>query len=286
MDPRIRRADGDVQIGTDDTIFSMLEEVGHAGERLRAVAVSASYPQSSTVVGDRGTVRYSTDDGVTWLTPASPPVAENLLGVGYSCDEKSPYLVAAGDAGRILRSTSGGETWEAVDSPTQASLHDVGIVHPDIAVIVGDGGVILRSTDRGVMWDSLASGTSEDLRAVSFEECFLQREANYPISGLAVGDHGTVLVTRDSGASWTRVDLGIDGDLLQVEMSVGRIAVPWKISGMMLDSRRLWRWQNEGAAAELVRDFGEPVYWFGGNLEVFGEGVLHNYRSPKQCAKD
>ncbi|WAS99360.1 WD40/YVTN/BNR-like repeat-containing protein [Nannocystis punicea] len=289
VDPRIRRFEAGIQIGTDAAIFADFAEVGHADARLRALAMSPATFDDFAVVGDAGTIRYSRDGGETWSAPSSPPLAEDLFGVRYSCEDDALYVIAVGAAGRILRSTTGGASWTPAESSTSLALRDVAIVHPDTVVAVGDGGTIVRSTDRGITWQSVASGTREDLRSLALEDCAAQLGPNHPIRGLAVGDAGTVLLSHDGGASWSPIQSELAGDLLQVQIGTSSVD-QWKIHALLLDSGHLWRWREDSGALEQVHAFDAPVHWFsgvsGGGMQVLGEGALHTYRSAKQCADD
>jgi len=111
-------------------------------------------------VGRDGTIRSSTDGGVTWTTVPSGTGAE-LKGVTYG----NGLFVAVGDGGTVLTSPDG-FAWTQRTTDTNVRLE--GVTYGNgLFVAVGRGGTILTSRD-GAVWRRQNSGTDADLCAVAY----------------------------------------------------------------------------------------------------------------------
>jgi hypothetical protein len=111
-------------------------------------------------VGGNGTIRSSTDGGVTWTTVPSGTGAE-LKGVTYG----NGLFVAVGDGGTVLTSPDG-FAWTQRTTDTNVRLE--GVTYGNgLFVAVGIGGTILTSRD-GAVWRRQNSGTDADLCAVAY----------------------------------------------------------------------------------------------------------------------
>lgn len=65
-------------------------------------------------VGEKGLVRYSTDDGKSWVAPTKgfPDLFMFMRDLRFAPDAKTGFIV--GQRGTVLRTTDGGETWQKV----------------------------------------------------------------------------------------------------------------------------------------------------------------------------
>ena len=102
------------------------------------------------VVGERGHILYSDDDGGTW-TQAEVPVQVMLTAV-HMLDEQTGWAV--GHDAAILRTRDGGDVWQLVHYAPQAQLPllDVWFRDPDNGFAVGAFGTFLTSADGGDTW--------------------------------------------------------------------------------------------------------------------------------------
>ena len=102
------------------------------------------------VVGERGHILFSDDDGVTW-TQAQVPVQVMLTAVRMH-DAQTGWAV--GHDAVILRTRDGGETWQLVHYAPQAQLPllDVWFRDADSGFAVGAFGIFLASADGGDTW--------------------------------------------------------------------------------------------------------------------------------------
>jgi photosystem II stability/assembly factor-like uncharacterized protein len=145
------------------------------------------------VVGDKGLVMISDDQGKTWthqqlkngLTPF------DLYSIGFTPDGAKGWI--AGDGGSMYRSDDQGKTWTLQPTKLAAALMKVMVVDAQKACAVGEHGAVICTADNGATW---ISQKFEDL--VFFDVTFT--DAN---NGWAVGEFETVVNTIDGGKTWT-----------------------------------------------------------------------------------
>ena len=236
-------------------IDSLLLDGAAAGERL-------------VVVGERGHILISTDDGVSWQQAKVPTRA--LLTAVHMHDEMSGWAV--GHDAVILRTTDGGATWELVHHAPEEErpLLDVWFRDAHKGFAVGAYGYFLATEDGGDTWISRA--VSEDdfhlnaLAPAGGRRLFIAAEAGVayrsddggatwrelpsPYAGswfavlaldgervLLCGLRGHLFRSQDGGESWTRVSTETNATLTgAVRLPSGTILVTG-LEGSLLTSR-------------------------------------------------
>lgn len=123
----------------------------------------ASAGSRLVVVGERGHILFSDDEGATWAQ-AKVPVQVMLTAVRM-LDAQTGWVV--GHDAAILRTRDGGETWQLVHHAPQAQLPllDVWFRDADYGFAVGAFGAFLASTDGGDTWTCRNGCWDEDDRA-------------------------------------------------------------------------------------------------------------------------
>ena len=127
----------------------------------------ASLKDTVWVVGSRGSVFHSVDNGLSWFFD-STHVQATLRNIfvskpGYG-PEFAPSLVwAVGDNGVIIKSTDNGRSWEQQSSPTTNRLNSVVFVNSDSGWAFGDLGTVLVTINGGESWSLQNSGTTANL---------------------------------------------------------------------------------------------------------------------------
>jgi photosystem II stability/assembly factor-like uncharacterized protein len=167
-----------------------------SGTTLQLVGVKFIDATHGWVVGDNGTIRFTTDGGTSWNTPTTNPAGTMALKSVSFSDASNGWVV--GQSGTILHTTDGGVNWtlQSVPGPSTIDttvLRGVFFTDANNGTAVGDFGNIIRTTDGGANWTIQTSGTTNQLFGVSF--------ANADI-GWAVGVSGTILNTTDGGTNW------------------------------------------------------------------------------------
>ncbi|MFJ3523497.1 WD40/YVTN/BNR-like repeat-containing protein [Pseudomonas sp. NPDC090203] len=172
---------------------SLLLDVTHAGNRM-------------VVVGDRGHILYSDDQGKTW-TQAKVP-SRQLLTAVYFVDDQHGWAV--GHDAQILASSDGGKTWskQFEDLKREAPLLDVWFKDLSTGIAVGAYGALLATTDGGQHWQDIGER--------------LDNEDQYHLNGITyvkdaglfiVGEMGSMFRSPDDGQTWEKLEGPYQGSL-------------------------------------------------------------------------
>jgi photosystem II stability/assembly factor-like uncharacterized protein len=172
---------------------SLLLDVTHAGKRI-------------VVVGDRGHILYSDDQGTSW-TQAKVP-SRQLLTAVYFVDDQHGWAV--GHDAQILASNDGGATWtkQFEDLKREAPLLDVWFKDLKSGIAVGAYGALLETTDGGQRWEDIGDR--------------LDNEDQYHLNGIAyvkdaglfiVGEMGSMFRSADDGQTWEKLEGPYQGSL-------------------------------------------------------------------------
>jgi len=175
---------------------SLLIDAAHAGKRL-------------VVVGDRGHILFSDDQGNTW-TQARVPTRQLLTAVTF-VDDKRGWAV--GHDAQILASTDGGATWskQFEDLAREAPLLDIDMLDAQHGFAVGAYGALLETTDGGQHWQDVAE------RLDNPDQLHLNGIVQVADSGLfIVGEQGSMFRSADNGQTWAKVQSPYEGSLFGV----------------------------------------------------------------------
>lgn len=145
------------------------------------------------VVGDKGVVMTSDDQGRTWTSHQLKKGEKffDLYSVAFAPDGSAGWVV--GDGGAVFHTSDKGSTWTLQNSSTNAALLKVAAVDAQKACAVGEQGVVVCTGDGGSNWNLQKV---KDL--VYFDVAFT--DAN---NGWAVGEFKTTIHTSDGGKTWT-----------------------------------------------------------------------------------
>lgn len=195
---------------------------------------------SSPTTAGTSLVRYSTNNGVTWLSATVPdPLPDQDLwrSVAYGLDSaNNPLWVATSNRGTVknLRS-SDGQTWTRADADQGVGLVSVAYGQVDGGngfVAVGSGGHV-RTTTNGNTWTTRTSGTTNALESVAYGQV---EGAN---GWVAVGANGWVMTSPDA-VTWTPRTTPADGNLQSVAYGKDDSGNPlWVAVGAFSGTERL-----------------------------------------------
>ncbi|WP_460418530.1 WD40/YVTN/BNR-like repeat-containing protein [Pseudomonas sp. microsymbiont 2] len=183
-------------VESDQASQGLLIGATHAGQRL-------------VVVGDRGHILFSDDQGKTW-TQARVPTRQLLTAV-FFLDDKRGWAV--GHDAQILASSDGGATWskQFEDLSREAPLLDVRFLDAQHGFAIGAYGALLETTDGGQHWQDVAE------RLDNPDQLHLNAIATVKGAGLfIVGEQGSMFRSSDNGQSWSKVDGPYEGSLFGV----------------------------------------------------------------------
>ncbi|MGH2434883.1 MAG: YCF48-related protein [Pseudomonas sp.] len=175
---------------------SLLIDAAHAGKRL-------------VVVGDRGHILFSDDQGKAW-TQARVPTRQLLTAV-FFLDDKRGWAV--GHDAQILASNDGGATWskQFEDLSRESPLLDVSFLDAQHGFAVGAYGALLETTDGGQHWQDVAE------RLDNPDQLHLNGIAQVKDAGLfIVGEQGCMFRSGDNGQTWSKVEGPYEGSLFGV----------------------------------------------------------------------
>jgi photosystem II stability/assembly factor-like uncharacterized protein len=171
----------------------LLLDVAHAGARL-------------VVVGERGHILYSDDQGKTW-TQAKVP-SRQLLTAVYFVDQNHGWAV--GHDAQILASSDGGASWvkQFEDLAREAPLLDVWFKDASLGFAVGAYGTLLTTLDGGQHWEDVSDRIDNE------DQYHLNGITHVQDSGLfVVGEAGAMFRSADDGETWEKLEGPYQGSL-------------------------------------------------------------------------
>ena len=144
------------------------------------------------VVGAKGTLLESHDDGKTWARRqlGDPVEPRDLYSVRFAPDRKTGWIV--GENGTIFRTKDGGRNWEKQQSPIKDSLFKVAVMSTEAACAVGANGILLCTENGGSTWV-----VNHFMDFTFFDVAFAPKTGAW-----AVGEYKTVLFSPDDGKHW------------------------------------------------------------------------------------
>lgn len=152
------------------------------------------------LVGDKGLVMTSDDQGKTWRRQQLKKGLKyyDLYSVAFTPDGSRGWLV--GNAGMIFRSDDHGLTWnpEAPPAGVDSALLKLAVADAQTVCAAGEHGVIICSQDGGSTWN---------LQKIN-DYAFFDIAFTGPTTGFAVGEFSTVVQTSDAGKTWKLVTGG------------------------------------------------------------------------------
>lgn len=157
----------------------------------------ARLANNMVLVGDSGTILYSSDSGTTWAQSLLPN-KKKLRGVAF---KPNADLVAVGDSSQILISQDTGHTWNPIiiTLPSFYSLRKVHFLDNQIGFITGNSGLILKTVDGGTSWNQVTSFTGNNW-------LFGITTSNAGKLWIA-GEFGELIVSEDTGLTWQIIPL-------------------------------------------------------------------------------
>jgi photosystem II stability/assembly factor-like uncharacterized protein len=158
------------------------------GDTSTATITAMGFPTPSIglAVDDHGTVRRSTDAGITWRTVALP--VKSSLGTICWYDARRIFI---GANASFLISTDSGATWKWRLNP-RIPLTDIAFTDSLHGYACGESGLVMRTTNGGRSWIESRLVAPGKVNRMAF----LDNE-----HGIAVGDSG-VYRTTDAGVTW------------------------------------------------------------------------------------
>jgi photosystem II stability/assembly factor-like uncharacterized protein len=196
----------------------------------------ARLANNMVLVGDSGTILYSSDSGTSW-SQSLLPNKKKLRGVAF---KPNADLVAVGDSSQILFSQDTGHTWNPimVTLPSLYSLRKVHFLDNQIGFITGNSGLILKTVDGGTSWNQVTSFTGNNW-------LFGITTSNTGKLWIA-GEFGELIVSGDTGLTWQIIPLQDSIYLFDIALPQPGVIV---VSG---ENGHLYRSQDNGITFDTV----------------------------------
>ena len=206
----------------------------------------ASCGDITIAAGQRGLIRVSDDDGVSWKDSSSGTWSD-LSAVAFSGD--CTVVIAVGEQGIVLVSADDGGTWDAPETNTWNYFNEIALSNDGKAAIaVGDRGLFRVSGDGGRTWRNPGNVTGKDVNDIA-----LSSDGG---TAVAVGRRGAIWVSTNGGKSWVPRDSRQGNALDAVALSDdGGIAVAVGRDGTVLvstdDDKKTWTFRDSGTKDRL-----------------------------------
>lgn len=200
------------------------------GTRCDLNAIFFADKENGWVVGDRGIVRATQNEGARWIAQDAG-VKTALSDIAF-ISKKEGFLVASG--ARIYRTADGGNSWSLIYQIIAAKnaakqelpeLYSIAFANKKKGWVVGTEGRIFHTEDGGQSWAQQESGTKEELVHVRFVN---------DKHGWVVGGKGTILFTEDAGRTWATQKSGAKGHLYHIDATSKKEAVIVGDNGLVL----------------------------------------------------
>ena len=236
---------------------SLMLDAVHAGSRL-------------VVVGDRGHILFSDDQGKTW-TQARVPTRQLLTAV-FFIDDKHGWAV--GHDAQVLATGDGGATWtqQFEDLAREAPLLDVAFLDARHGFAVGAYGAMLETRDGGQHWQDVAERLDNEAQ-LHLNAITAVKDAGLFI----VGEQGSMFRSSDNGQTWSRVTGPYEGSLFGViGTTQPRTLLAFGLRGNLLRSTDFGdSWQSielKAARGELEFGLASATLLDDGSLVLVGNG--------------
>ena len=170
------------------------------------------------VVGDRGHILFSDDDGRSWQQSRVPTI-QMLTAVTFPSRNVG---YAVGHDNLILKSEDAGENWQRVyrDIDMQAPLLDVWFRSEQQGLAVGAYGTILSTDDGGKTWIDIRDSINNE------DEFHYNGIASDGLNNLYLaGEAGILYHSADVGKTWNTLTGPYEGSLFGVSASRDEVII-------------------------------------------------------------
>ncbi|MFJ4457160.1 WD40/YVTN/BNR-like repeat-containing protein [Pseudomonas sp. NPDC089392] len=214
-------------------------------------------------VGERGSILFSDDQGVSWQQAVVEPQRQVALTAVVALDAQR--LLAVGHDGWILRSDDGGRLWREVrhDNKLGEPLLGVWAAGAERVLAYGSFGKFYQSIDAGATWQALTL----DIDSAHLNSM----DGGADGRRMLVGEQGLVLRSHDGGVQWQTLPAFYSGSLFGIVRLSQDDWVAYGMRGHVFVSHDFgehWRQVEVGNALPLYGHTRLP----GGGLVIVGAG--------------
>ena len=196
-----------IAVGWQGTIVKSSDEgVTWVNKAVPSYDIYASSFAGNTLwlVGDKGMIRKSTDNGASFEDVFIP----NSRGTYYSVYAKNDneVFVTGKTSGNIYHTIDGGQNWDTftfANASGSTKLYKILFTSDQIGYVFGYADFCAKTTDGGESWNLLTNNFQSSERIYSAE--FFDDN-----TGFVGGKNGNLYYTNDGGDNWTYLALGTD----------------------------------------------------------------------------
>jgi len=202
------------QLLTSGTLENLNDVALFDVNAINAIGIAAGSEYIAYVCGNNGTLLYSVDMGLTWISVATG-TTDNLKSISF-VNDNSLYTdqvtaIVTGSNGIVMISKDYGKNWSNSTSGVTEQLNAVFSVGNDKYFAVGNNGTMISSNDAGNSWSQITTNRLENINDIKFLGDFTV--------GIASCDNGIMLRTADGGLTWDTVSAPTENDLFAVSFS-------------------------------------------------------------------
>jgi photosystem II stability/assembly factor-like uncharacterized protein len=224
------------------------------------------------IVGYSGTIKHTSDGGVTWNSQQSG-VSFNLWDVCF-VNDRNGWICGAGNT--VLRTNDGGNSWQNISHADSSGSRYVYVsikfVDENVGWMNSNSGEILKSTDGGMYWELK-------------KKCNLTARLAVLNANTVYAFSGKLYKTYDGGSTWDSVQVSIpksyrDTDMFFANESCGWITTENGTGGAIINDYPVVMTENAGITWSLsdpLKDGGircvyfvtDKIGWVAGNNNVY-----------------
>ncbi len=212
---------------------------------------AARSPKAIIIVGNRGVILRSADNGTSWQRqqlPGSSPVSRPTLVDADICPDN--HFVVLDTERRLWISDASGTNWSSKPIPTKEEVLDLTCDPAGHLWVVGSFTLILESRDGGDSWTD---------KSIAEDAMFSRVQFTDRDHGIITGEFGSVYRTSDGGNSW-QAGNAIPHEFYPMASYFKNIDEGWVggLQGIIFhtsDAGRTWQRQKTGIVAPLYTIF-------------------------------
>ncbi len=207
------------------------------------------------IVGYSGTIKHSSDGGITWNSQQSG-VSSNLWDVCF-VNNQNGWICGAGNT--VLRTSDGGNSWQNI-SPADTSgpiYVSIKFIDENVGWMSSNSGEILKSTDGGISWELK-------------KKCNLTARLAVFNANTVYAFIGKLFKTFDGGATWDSVQVSIpknyrDTEMFFADANCGWITTENGTGGTIINDYPVIMTEDAGitwSSSDLLKDGGVRCVYF------------------------